>query len=977
MDYMDDGIKAILNKDLFDIEYYKKKYGDKIETKNYLTHYLYFGYKEGKNPSKDFDTLYYSQKYSDLNDINPLIHYALFGEKENRFKNLDMELDYIKMGIKSILNQNLFDETFYIGNYGDEIQEIDPLSHYISYGYKEGKNPSATFETAFYSIKYRDSQGQNPLIHYALYGRKKGNFTNPKQLNVDTDLDKAIKLIKENNLFDCEFYLDHYDDVKKSGKCPVEHYMKRGFYENRKIKPQYDFENYISENRLDYNTNPLMHFLLNDNDLSQLKIKTPLKNSITEEINGYLESKYFVSVIMPTYNRKQIIENAINSVLNQTFSSYELIIIDDGSTDGTEDFLISKYESSIKNKKIKYIKTNNNGVSKARNIGLNKSSGDIIAYLDSDNLWHADYLKKMIYVLDKYGHDSCYSAIKIHDNNKMLTKVRETTFDKKSLLKENYIDLNVFIHKRHLFDKFGGFDEQLTRLVDWDLILRYTQEDEPYFLDEILAEYYIDNSLKNISLTVDLDENKKRIINKYSLENVNKKHNIAYVLWDFPTISQTFLINELKWLVENKFNVKVFYKDDYDKKAKLDFNLKYVKINDEYDLGDKLKDFNPDVIHIHYDSPFKTLLTNFIAQKLKIPFTLFVKELNTEDNDAMNEFNKLIKSNYCIKILTSRNSQYDYLVKQGISNEKILLSISTNYSIEPVLQKDNLRFNEISMNTNNPSEVIKDNQEFIMDSNTSNSLSNKMNEVNNIMECEIFSNVQKVQNSILNGQYVERIMNTLLRVWNNEKIGIYLVTNHSEDEELDTISDILDKIYRHTTTPFDLLVVDNNSDIKFKEFLKKYSSRKENMEVILLNTNIFRSQASNIALNKLNNEFIIQLHSNENFTLKSGWELHALNLMKNNPNMGIAGNLISFPSFDDNSYKNNEWFKKARNQYYIENKNKKPLNYVQGDYFILRKKVFDELGGFNPKLPQQHWNIEYSYYIESEGWKLGQIPNWI
>lgn len=734
MSYIDKGIKSILNQNLFDEDYYSKNYGDELDTDNYLTHYIYLGYKEGKNPSNDFDTLYYLHRYSDLNDMNPLIHYVLWGKNEHRFKSLEMELNYIKIGMKAIINQNLFNETFYINKYGEEIHGINPLSHYISFGFKEGKNPSPTFETNFYLKKYPDAWNQNPLIHYALYGRKKGNFTNSNQLNPYNDLDKAIKIIKENNLFDCEFYLDYYYDVKKSGKCPVEHYMKVGFNENRKMKPEYDFENYVSENKLSADINPLFHFLLNNNDISNLKIKKSLSDYITNDIKNYLESKYFVSVIMPTYNRKNVIKNAIDSVINQTFSSYELIIIDDGSIDGTENLLKLEYNSLFDDGKIKYIKTNNNGVSKARNIGLNNCEGNVIAYLDSDNIWHEDYLKKMIYVLDKYECDSCYSAIKVHDNNKMFIKVRDSKFNREDLLKENFIDLNVFIHKKKLFDKFGGFDEQLTRLVDWDLLLRYTADSEPYFLKEILADYFIDNSLKNISLFVNLEENKEKIIKKYSLDTI----------------------------------------------------------------------------------------------------------------------------------------------------------------------------------------------------------------------------------------------------WNNDKMGIFLVTNHSEHEDLNKITEILDKIYSYTASPFDLLVIDNNSDVKFKEFLNSYSDNKDNMEVILLGTNIFTSPALNIALNKLNNEFVIYLSSNEDFILKPGWELNAVDLMKNNPNMGIAGNLISYPLlFNEDYFKNNKWFKNMRNHYLIENECKKLLNFIHGDCFIIRKKVFEALGGFNPKMPQQHWDIEYSYYIESEGWELGQVPNWI
>lgn len=1094
MSYIERGINAILNQNLFDEEYYRENYGSELDCDDYLIHYVYQGYKEGKNPSNDFDTLYYLHKYPDLNDMNPLIHYALWGKNEHRFKSLDMELDYIKLGIEAIIDQNLFDESFYLKNYGKEIHGVNPLLHYISYGYKEGKNPSFNFETNFYLIKYNDTRGQNPLIHYALYGRNMGNFTNDNQLKARNDFDKAIKIIKENNLYDCEGYLNRYDDVKKSGMCPVEHYIRYGFNSNRKMEPEYDLDDYCIKHKLNHDVNPLVHFLLNNGDLSELKIKKTLSECITPDMKKYLESKYLISVIMPTYNRKNVIKNAIESVINQTFLSYELIIIDDGSTDGTENFIKMEYDSLLKDKKIRYIKTMNNGVCKARNIGLNNSNGNIIAYLDSDNVWHNDYLEKMIYVLDKSEKNSIYSAIKVHDNTRKLIMVRESSFDRKRLLKGNFIDLNIFMHKKSLFENFGGFDEELSRLVDWDLILRYTEDTEPYFLNEVLAEYFIDDSLNNISNTVNLEDNKEKIMKKHNDEakfaKTKKSFNIAYVLWDFPAFSQTFVINELRWLVENDFNVKVFYKIDPDKKATIDFNLEYCNIKDEFDLEIKLKEYNADIIHTHFVYPAGTLLTYPIAEKLKIPFTIFAHAIDIflDGNVKRNKVDTLSKSEYCMKILTLGDYHYNYLVEHGVPNDKILLSRqATNYSIEHNIQKNDCRFNRgikniinigrfvekkgwdtfieaanllkndefifkiygygplendiknkindlslnnikfegvlsgedvkkaylegdlfvspnkiakngdrdgmptvlfeamaygipiISTNLVTIPEFIKDNQSgFIIEPDNPQSLAKKIKEVSNLSVDKLFSIVKNAQFAVQNITSVERTMKTLLRIWKNERIGIFLVTYHSENEELNTISEILDRIYRYTTTPFDLLVVDNNSDDKFKEFLKEYSNKKENMDVILLSSNVFCGPASNIALNKLNNDFIIYICSNEGFIIKPGWELNAVDLMKNNPKIGIAGNLVSSPSFfNAESYKNNDWFKKARNRNFIENEFKKPLKHVQGGCFILRKEIFDKIGGFNPKLPQGHMDVEYSYFIESEGWELGQVPDWI
>ena len=97
----------------------------------------------------------------------------------------------------------------------------------------------------------------------------------------------------------------------------------------------------------------------------------------------------FFSVIIPTYNRQAFLKKSVDSVLAQTFPDFELIIIDDGSNDGT-DKLISSYND----KRIIYKYQQNNGVASARNNGIKRSSGKFIAFLDSDDYWTKKKLKK-------------------------------------------------------------------------------------------------------------------------------------------------------------------------------------------------------------------------------------------------------------------------------------------------------------------------------------------------------------------------------------------------------------------------------------------------------------------------------------------------------------------------------------------------------------------------------------------------------
>ena len=239
-----------------------------------------------------------------------------------------------------------------------------------------------------------------------------------------------------------------------------------------------------------------------------------------------LEEKYFVSIVMPTFNRKSIISNAINSVLNQYFKNYEIIIVDDGSDDNSEEFIKEKYSKFFKKNKIKYFKITHHGVSAARNIGLNHASGNVIAYLDSDNQWDSKYLNTMLSNLDaesKYNCAYCNVNIINQNTNKEYTLNQE--FNRKKLLESSFIDLNGFIHKKKLYDDLKGFDEELSRLVDWDLIIRYTKNNNPLHINETLVNCFLGSELNNITFNEALNENIDKIHQKYWLEIYSDEYN--------------------------------------------------------------------------------------------------------------------------------------------------------------------------------------------------------------------------------------------------------------------------------------------------------------------------------------------------------------------------------------------------------------------------------------------------------------------
>lgn len=216
-----------------------------------------------------------------------------------------------------------------------------------------------------------------------------------------------------------------------------------------------------------------------------------------------------VSVIMPTWNRSFIIKRAINSVIEQSYRNFELIISDDGSTDGTGDIIRREYGADHR---ITYIYNEHRGVSYARNSALKNSNGQLVAYLDTDNQWGRNYLLVMANaLLDCPNKASAYCGIRVINNMQQARFTRLVDYDRISLVKRNYIDMNIFIHQKSILKKHGGFKHDVAPLEDWELIMRYTKNNPPLVVKCCLANYHIAKDFNHQTLTQDIDSSYQKI----------------------------------------------------------------------------------------------------------------------------------------------------------------------------------------------------------------------------------------------------------------------------------------------------------------------------------------------------------------------------------------------------------------------------------------------------------------------------------
>lgn len=196
-----------------------------------------------------------------------------------------------------------------------------------------------------------------------------------------------------------------------------------------------------------------------------------------------------ISVIIPTFDRLDLLKRAIDSVLNQSIKPYDIIVVDDGSTDDTSEMIQQKYKS------INLIQQKNSGVSAARNNGIKNAQGDWIALLDSDDEWEKNKLEEQVNNLtDNPKYEFCHTnEIWIRNGIRVNQKKRHKKYG--GFIFDKCLDIcrispSSVLFNKNILNHVGWFDEKLPVCEDYDLWLRITADYEILFIDKPLIVKY-------------------------------------------------------------------------------------------------------------------------------------------------------------------------------------------------------------------------------------------------------------------------------------------------------------------------------------------------------------------------------------------------------------------------------------------------------------------------------------------------------
>lgn len=281
---------------------------------------------------------------------------------------------------------------------------VDPLEHYLDTGWKEGRDPGPEFDSRYYVRRYSDmAQVQQPaLVHYWIHGRNEGRFPNQAKEDEHRKYSRWQRRLQRCPLFDPQWYLAENPDVAATRSDPAWHYAEFGWKEGRRPGPEFD-EEYYRKRYPDVagHDEPLvLHYWRRGRfegrhpnaalDFEQLQATQVPPEMVGEEavaaelaaLEGRREP--FISVVIPTYNRIKLLPSVIEAwrgVAKVTRFPFEILFSDDGSTDGSVEYL-----ESVKDLPIRVLRNDHGGPSRARNAAIQVAVGERL-FITGDDIY--------------------------------------------------------------------------------------------------------------------------------------------------------------------------------------------------------------------------------------------------------------------------------------------------------------------------------------------------------------------------------------------------------------------------------------------------------------------------------------------------------------------------------------------------------------------------------------------------------------
>jgi Glycosyl transferase family 2 len=480
LDYLDRKlIEATQGKirDAFDPVFYLEAHDDVAAARlEPFQHYLQYGLREGRSPNSEINLAQYGAER--------------FGDDASYVEALIDCLDRQIIDLQRDKIGQIFDRDFYLGkNHDVAAAGQDPFQHYIQYGAIEGRSPSAELDLKEYKERAVPDVGTyvDALLHY-----------------IDK---KRIAALAEQirEIFDKDYYLSRYGDVRTSHVDPLQHFLENGLVEGRWPNVNFD-PDWYRQIYLESEGSALdafSHYLevgRKSGSVNRLGSLLDTRAYMSKHLSKVLDQKQgsLVSAVMTIKNPIPDWMASVNSVIGQSYKNFELIVVCDCGANEKDIESIARQLSGLDGR-IQYRCSSRPGRAAALNEGLRAARGEWLCYLDCDNWWDPHFIAVMLYQLRRSGCAIAYcDQLRIYESQVSLLSM---PFDLAVLRKGNFIDLNAVLHSRGLVEQGVIFNEKMTMLIDYEFIRRIAEAAHDFehvpaalsFYDDTMAPARISN----------------------------------------------------------------------------------------------------------------------------------------------------------------------------------------------------------------------------------------------------------------------------------------------------------------------------------------------------------------------------------------------------------------------------------------------------------------------------------------------------
>ena len=511
---------------------------------------------------------------------------------------------------------------------------------------------------------------------------------------------REFLVLRRSGLFDSAGYLRRNPDVAAAGMNPLMHYIEHGARTGRNPNAWFDTAAYFGQHPglRDSGVNPLYHYHRSGGSREAVASRGPLPPTlaspdwtsdgepdqpaapepparVVEAARLRLEAKPLtVSVVVPTHNRASVLPGraALGARAVAPAARGDRLRRREHRRDGT--MLRTEFGAEIETGAAAPSPQRR----AARDVrrpqrGPAGAGGDLVAYLDSDNTWARDFL-----LLDGVGARGArrrrHRLLRHRASTGRRGTPRDRQFDGTTatlLLSRNFIDLNAFVHRRRLYDQLGGFDESLKRLVDWDLVLRYTRRYPPVAVPSALVNYYGGEDESRVTTAAGLRAERRDRARAASPTSGSTRADARSGSATSSGITRPCRRPSSSTRSASSrggYDVNVYYHTEPDRAAALDFAVPTYRVDDADDLAALDARARRTMLHSHFAYPAATRLAWPAAQAAGFPSRSrsTPSTSSIEKNIERNRIDEMTADPLCARVFAIGEFHRDFLIERGV-----------------------------------------------------------------------------------------------------------------------------------------------------------------------------------------------------------------------------------------------------------------------------------------------------------------------